>query len=287
MYQKIILGTAQFGMKYGISNKIGKIKTKNIFKILKFLKKKKIKFLDTASQYKTSENEIGKFYKKTNIKFSVITKYILSDKISIRKQLDKTYKNIGYYPDTILAHNYKDYVSKKYQLEIKKIKELYPIKNFGVSLYNPNELFKVLKVCKPDVIQVPCNILDKRFLDKKILKIIKKNSIKIHARSIFLQGLLFKDFKFIRRKFKNVNKIFKNLQNQALKEKMNIGNLSLIWIFKQKEIDKIIFGVDCLLHLQNNIKTIKKKLSKETFEIIEQNKLHNNKIIKPYLWKIK
>ena len=103
MYQKIILGTAQFGMKYGISNKIGKIKNKNILKLIKFLKKKKIKFLDTASQYKTSENEIGKFYKKTKIKFSVITKYILSDKISIRKQLDKTYKNIGYYPDTILA----------------------------------------------------------------------------------------------------------------------------------------------------------------------------------------
>ena len=50
---------------------------------------------------------------------------------------------------------------------------------------------------------------------------------------------------------------------------MNIGNLSLIWIFKQKEIDKIIFGVDCLLHLQNNIKTIK-KLSKKLLKLLSK-----------------
>ena len=99
--------------------------------------------------------------------------------------------------------------------------------------------------------------------------------------------LFFEDLEFINRKFKNVKKIFKSLQYQAIKEKMSLGELSLIWIFKQKEIDKIIFGVDSLLHLQTNIKTIKKNLSNETNKIIKRYNLHNNKIIKPYLWKIK
>ena len=37
MYKKIILGTAQFGMKYGISNTDGEIKLVEVFKILNFL----------------------------------------------------------------------------------------------------------------------------------------------------------------------------------------------------------------------------------------------------------
>ena len=61
-YKKFILGTAQFGMNYGISNKNGKIKSNEIFKILNFLKKKKVSYLDTANSYKLSEREIGKYY---------------------------------------------------------------------------------------------------------------------------------------------------------------------------------------------------------------------------------
>ena len=44
MKNKIILGTAQFGMNYGISNSKGKINFIEIIKILDLLKKKKIKF---------------------------------------------------------------------------------------------------------------------------------------------------------------------------------------------------------------------------------------------------
>ena len=39
---KIILGSAQFGMNYGISNKEGEIKTNEVFNILNFLKQKKL-----------------------------------------------------------------------------------------------------------------------------------------------------------------------------------------------------------------------------------------------------
>ena len=35
-FSKIILGSAQFGMNYGISNKEGEIKTNEVFNILNF-----------------------------------------------------------------------------------------------------------------------------------------------------------------------------------------------------------------------------------------------------------
>ena len=68
MIKKIVLGTAHFGLNYGISNKYGKLKFREVFKILSYCYDKKINFLDTATAYGSSENEIGKFFKLTKKK---------------------------------------------------------------------------------------------------------------------------------------------------------------------------------------------------------------------------
>ena len=68
-------------------------------------------------------------------------------------------------------------------------------------MYNPSELRKILKFLFL-IVQFPLNILDRRFLDKKIIKLIKKNNIIPYARSIFLQGLLLKDIKLLKYFFK-------------------------------------------------------------------------------------
>ena len=68
---KISIGTAQFGFKYGITNSTGQVSQKEVKKIINFCRKKKISFLDTASEYGISEKIIG----KTKIdKFQVVTK---------------------------------------------------------------------------------------------------------------------------------------------------------------------------------------------------------------------
>ena len=181
MSKKIILGTAQFGMNYGISNKSGKIKSSEIFKILNYLKKNNINSLDTASSYLSSEKEIGKYYKKTKKKFLITTKYTFKDNKNIKSQFEKTLNSLGYIPNTILAHNYKDYLNPNFFKEINFIKKKYPIKNIGVSLYNVAELKRILNFKRPDIIQVPLNILDKRFLKKDLIKSLKKRKIKIQS----------------------------------------------------------------------------------------------------------
>ncbi len=58
--KKLCIGTAQFGTKYGISNKSGKIKKKELDKLFFILKKEKIKFLDTSIDYKNCEKILNK-----------------------------------------------------------------------------------------------------------------------------------------------------------------------------------------------------------------------------------
>jgi len=287
MYKKIILGTAQFGNKYGIANKSGKISLIEIFDILNFLKKKKLDCLDTASLYNQSETKIGKYFQKTNKKFKIITKYSFKSNDTIEKQFKKSLRLLGYLPNTILAHNYKDYINPKFHQQIKDIKKKYLIKNVGVSLTKISELTKILKYKKPDLIQVPLNILNKSFLDKKIIKELKRKSIKILGRSIFLQGLFYKDKKFVFKKFKNVKKKYSKLLKIASYEKMTLGELSLIWAFHLKEVDNIVLGVDNLSHLKKNLDSLNKRISKESYNLIEKINLENNKITKPYLWKRK
>lgn len=285
MSKKIVIGTAQFGMKYGVSNKIGKIKSSEIFKILNYSKNNGIKYLDTANAYKKSENEIGNYLKKTKNKFNVITKYSLKNNLTLEDQFFNSLKSLGCVPNIILAHSYKDYLNPNFHKIIKKIKKKYFIKYVGVSLYNVNELNKILKYKKPDIIQIPLNILDKSFLNKDILKNLKRKKILIHGRSIFLQGLFFKSKKFIFKNFKDIETKYKLLTTIANTEKMNLGELSLCWAFNLKYVDNIVIGVDSLTHLKKNINIIKKKLSKNTYSQIDKINIKNNKIIKPYLWK--
>ena len=287
MYKKIILGTAQFGMKYGISNLGGEIKLVEVFKILNFLKRKNITSLDTARSYKSSEKKIGEYFKKSKKKFDIITKLSFNNNKSIEHQFDESSKMLGYTPTTILAHSCKDYMNPKFHKQIDILKEKYPIINIGVSLYNVSELNKILDYKKPDLVQIPINILDKRFLEPKIYKKLKIRSIKILGRSIFLQGLLFKKKKFIFKNFKGVKNKFLKILKIAENEKMTLAELSLNWAFHLKEIDNIILGIDSLSHLKKNLDIIKKRISKESLEQIKKINLNNNNIIKPYLWKIK
>jgi len=286
MSNKLILGTAQFGMKYGVNNKVGKIPKKEIVKILNFSKRNNISYFDTASTYGESENKLGNYLKKNNNNFKIITKYS-SKKKSIIKQFYETRKLTSQTPDIVLAHSYKDYISKDFQETLNHLIKEFKLKKYGASLYSPNEYFKILKVRVPNIIQVPVNIFDKRFLEKKIISSIKKNRIEVHARSIYLQGLLFVEEKKIYRYFKNIKKIFKKTINLAENENLSLAQLSLLWVYKKKDINKIVLGIDSLSQLNENINLLKKKINNKTILEIDKINLHKNTIIKPNLWKIK
>ena len=286
MSNKLILGTAQFGMKYGVNNKVGKIPKKEIVKILNFSKRNNISYFDTASTYGESENKLGNYLKKNNNNFKIITKYS-SKKKSIIKQFYETRKLTSQTPDIVLAHSYKDYISKDFQETLNHLIKEFKLKKYGASLYSPNEYFKILKVRVPNIIQVPVNIFDKRFLEKKIISSIKKNRIEVHARSIYLQGLLFVEEKKIYRYFKNIKKIFKKTIKLAENENLSLAQLSLLWVYKKKDINKIVLGIDSLSQLNENINLLKKKINNKTILEIDKINLHKNTIIKPNLWKIK
>ena len=100
-----------------------------------------------------------------------------------------------------MFHNLKG-LKRKVRLydKLLSLKEEGIIKNIGISLYENDEIEYVLKnFYNFDFIQIPFNILDNENMRFKHILDAKKKNIKIHARSVYLQGLFFKELNFIKK----------------------------------------------------------------------------------------
>ncbi len=285
MSKKIIIGTANFDKKYKLREN-NNINERKINEILSFCSKNNIDTIDTASSYGKSEYIIGKYISKNSYKFNIITKYKSPIK-SIADQFEKSNSKLKIYPSIILSHDVKEYLQSNYRNQLIKLKSEKKIKKYGVSVYNDSEIKNILKVSKPDIIQLPINILDKRLLKNNLLSRIKDKGIEIHARSIFLRGLLFYPPEKIIKLFPQIKKEIVILQNFAKSKNISIAELSLIWVNSIREIDKIVLGVTSKNELYKNIKILKKNIHDKLFEKINKINITNEKIINPKKWQIK
>ena len=72
-WQKIGLGTVQFGIPYGISNQKGQTSVLEVARILTLAKQKGVGIIDTASAYGTAEKVLGQHDLSA---FKVVSKFI-------------------------------------------------------------------------------------------------------------------------------------------------------------------------------------------------------------------
>ena len=287
--KKIIIGTAQFGLRYGISNISGKTGEQEVKEILQYGKKNNLNYLDTSSHYGTAETLLGKL----NIaNWKVTTKYkteeILVEKEKILENLikliekskkklkiKKIYCVLLHNPELILTRN----GSELYRA-LQTVKSLGLISNFGYSIYNFSSLKKMCKKFKPDIIQSPYNIFDRRLITKNYFNFLRREGIKIHVRSVFLQGLLLMPFKKLpkfHRKWKN---LFYKWEHWLSENKLDPVEACLNFVLQTKEIDKFVLGFNNLIHLKKILRTkVKKKIIFPKY-IISNNK----KLINPSLW---
>ena len=188
---KMVLGTAQFGMDYGITNMSGKPSKKEVFNILSLAWEKGIKSFDTAPGY-GSENILGEFIAANGLQNEIImlTKIPSLEGSSdyhklIRSNIETSLKYLGSNIDVLFFHNPVDSILLIKDFDyFESLLNEYPVSQLGVSVYCPDEMER-LNSCQFDLaVQFPYNILDRRFEN-----IIMKNKLR-YARSIFLQGIL-------------------------------------------------------------------------------------------------
>ncbi|NBK93789.1 aldo/keto reductase [bacterium 1XD21-13] len=197
----MILGTVQLGISYGINNKNGKPELEEAFNILDYAYDHGITTLDTGPMYGDAENIIGRYFTKYSRRFLVNTKapdiipkgvdvdeFILT---SIKKSLSRLQSK---YVDCYFLHQFGHCRIDGVLEAMQDAKKKGIIHNVGISLYYPRELLYIVSEIADfvDVVQIPLNIFSMHEWEDSI-RIAKDAGIRIYARSIYLQGLVFMD----------------------------------------------------------------------------------------------
>lgn len=193
---ELALGTVQFGLDYGISNKQGQVAKVEVEEILTQALSLGINTLDCAGAYGDSEQVLGEL--NVSKRFNLISKIpaLSHKKTSITPFLEQSLSNLQcdelatllfHQADDLLTHPNKDKLFSQLAL----LKKQSIVNEIGVSVYSLEQLSLITEAYDIDIVQAPINIFDQRFIANDTLELCKRKHIKIHARSLFLQGLLF------------------------------------------------------------------------------------------------
>lgn len=250
--KKMVLGTAQFGMDYGVANVSGKPTKKEIFNILSLAWEKGVKRFDTAPGY-GSEKVLGEFITANALQneAKVLTKIpFLEGSADYRKYIrpciETSLKHLGCPIDVLFFHKAADSVLVLDDPStFENLLHEYPVSALGVSVYEPEEVEKLSGSQFELAFQFPFNVLDRRFEN------VNMTSGKRYARSIFLQGLLASK-NGLRQDAPKALLTLQNDYHTALAENnLEPIQFAISFVVNAKNIDYFLFGVDMASQLQD------------------------------------
>lgn len=194
---RLVLGTAQLGMPYGVANQCGMPDEDTVNAIIDEAFASGIRIIDTAQHYGESENRLGRYLARNPEKpFHVISKLHPGldpgDQAGLIESVRKSHEVIGRTLAAMMIHNMKwldSGLSTAVEALHRCMQQGY-LKTFGISVYSFSEFERSLDIEGLQLIQIPLNVLDRRFLTSDLLTEAGNRGITIFVRSVYLQGLL-------------------------------------------------------------------------------------------------
>jgi aryl-alcohol dehydrogenase-like predicted oxidoreductase len=257
---KLALGTAQFGLNYGISNSSGKINTEKAADLLSYAKRNGVDTLDTAIAYGDSEQALGSIgvdgwqvvtklpalpEDETNVEFWVERQ--LQGSLS-RLGVSNVYGLLLHRPQQLLERSGPALIHA-----LERLKQQGLVKKLGVSIYQPEELGSLCDIMELDLVQAPLNVLDRRLIDSGWLAKLKAQNIEVHVRSIFMQGLLLMPATLRPEKFKRWQKLLAEWDSWLESNRLDPVAACLGFALSEPCVDKLIVGVENAAQLESII----------------------------------
>ena len=257
---KLGLGTAQFGLDYGVSNRGGMTPQNEIASILAMAAANGIEYLDTAPAYGRSEARLGAALQGRPA-FRVVTKTCPLDGDTIRQpqvaasrttflrslenlRLEKVYG--------LLVHHARDLTRPGGELLLGMMQDLARqglIEKLGVSVYDGEQIDAVLEIFTPQLMQCPLNVFDQRLLASGHLEKLHGLGVEIHLRSIFLQGLLLMEYAAIPACFAAYRPKMEEFFRFVAQHQWTRLQGALYFALSQTNADAIVLGVTCAAEL--------------------------------------
>jgi aryl-alcohol dehydrogenase-like predicted oxidoreductase len=287
---KIILGTAQLGMDYGVNNKLGKPSPELAQKIVDVALSSGITDFDTARGYGDSEAVLGECLSKSAgaRKYHIITKVPkLSEasKDDLVKIIQESLDKLGSI-DTLLLHH----VDDMYEIDLLSgyitLQKVFQC-DLGVSVYTPEEALYALEQEWVSCIQVPSNLADMRFVEAGVFAAAKEKRVRIMVRSVYLQGLVFAEKPPSR--LANLPGLVEFLsEKSAFCEKWNCSyqELALSVACQFFEHADVLIGVESASQLEETVTTVKRASNMAEIAVAwsEVSRYVTDELIDPRTW---
>tara|TARA_Y100000768_G_C23990707_1_gene692518 strand:- start:2757 stop:3665 length:909 start_codon:yes stop_codon:yes gene_type:complete len=284
--KKLVLGTAQFGFKYGIKNQI-KPSINVVDRILDLAYENDIRILDSAEDYGSSLDIISNFHKKRKFRYKIINKIKrINNNQNINKLINSRLSQLGiekFY--AVYFHNPLSIFENQSKLDdLMNLKHNGKIERIGVSAYTNNDALDIVNKFDIDIIQLPFNLLDNNNKRLELFKKLKERKIEIHARSVFLQGLFFIDIKLLSNNLKKLKPYLVRLNSICSEIKIDKGSLALNYVTGSRYVDYVVIGVDNEEQLFKNINYLNTEFSLSNINLIDKINVKHNSLLYPYNW---
>jgi aryl-alcohol dehydrogenase-like predicted oxidoreductase len=282
---KLVLGTVQFGLNYGVNNQTGQVTTEEVNSILSLANKEGIEYLDTSYAYGDSENSLGQSFRSNNLDFNIISKYPESDK-SVQIIFEESLARLG--KDKIygyLVHHFDYYrLNPEIWADFVMLKNQGKVSKIGFSIYSIEQLQYLFdNNVAFDLIQFPYNIFDRQF--EPYLSKLKNMGVEIHTRSVFLQGLFFKDLSTLDGKLSALKPYLSKLHQYCETKGISVTQLALNYVLNNQFIDGVLIGVDSVEQLKCNIDVLDSQLDNSTTEFVDHINIKEKELLNPVNWK--
>lgn len=254
---KLGLGTVQFGLDYGVSNFTGKTPEAEARRILQLAAEKGVRVLDTAAGYGDSEEVLGRSLPSQH-GFAIVTKTsaLPADEAGgeciehVRAGFLQSLSRLGQKAIYgLLVHRAEDLLTtqgERLMAVLQEFKRQGLVSKIGVSVYDPEQAGRILDRYPVDLVQLPFNLYDQRFLRAGVLDRLKSLDVEVHARSAFLQGFLLMPPDRLAASFNAIRAHHACLYREIAVAGLTPLEASLRFCLAQFQIDQVIVGCESM-----------------------------------------
>lgn len=242
------LGTVQFGMPYGISNRTGSLSSMDVANILAFCRDSGVKLLDTAALYGSAEQRLGEaipddWHPDIVTKTTVWTGDAEELKSTVRQSLERLHRDNLY---GLLVHRPNDLLGMEGARlwdGLLALKASGIVEKIGVSVYDERQIEDLTARYPLDIVQLPLSLLDQRLIRSGAIARLKSRGVEIHGRSIFLQGLMFLRDTELEDEMAFARPAISQFHEKLADAGMTPLQAALSFAFAQTELEVVLVGV--------------------------------------------
>ena len=251
--QRLALGTAQFGLAYGLNNQAGQPTPTVVAEVLAAARMAGLTLLDTAAAYGNSEARLGELI-GTNADFELVTKIPAGPPAQVTQHLAESLARLRRQQVYgVLFHAFGPLQAEPTAWEaLQAARATGQAARIGVSLYHPHEAEWLLAQNRDvDLVQVPYSVLDQRFA--AVLPQLAARGVEVHVRSAFLQGLLLREPDTLPPFFSPLAPKLTRLRALAAAAGVPMPAALLLFAAYATGVARAVIGVDSVANLHENL----------------------------------